>query len=164
VILSASSHYDEQTPCRIEIDLKPALDNETLDKRILRDFSQVQNKIFSNALDALLPRKLIPVFIMKTGIDPKKQVNSITAQERAKMLYLLKHFDINIVSKGDISEAIITSGGVCIKEINPKTMESKLCKGLFFAGEVIDVDGYTGGFNLTIAFSTGYAAGENIHI
>jgi predicted flavoprotein YhiN len=101
---------------------------------------------------------------MKTGIDPKKQVNSITAQERAKMLYLLKHFDINIVSKGDISEAIITSGGVCIKEINPKTMESKLCKGLFFAGEVIDVDGYTGGFNLTIAFSTGYAAGENIHI
>ncbi|MBE7065954.1 MAG: NAD(P)/FAD-dependent oxidoreductase [Ruminococcaceae bacterium] len=164
VILSASSHYDEQTPCRIEIDLKPALDNETLDKRILRDFSQVQNKIFSNALDALLPRKLIPVFIMKTGIDPKKQVNSITAQERAKILYLLKHFDINIVSKGDISEAIVTSGGVCVKEINPKTMESKLCKGLFFAGEVIDVDGYTGGFNLTIAFSTGYAAGENIHI
>ena len=164
VILSASSHYDDQIPCSIELDLKPALDEETLDKRILRDFAQVQNKIFSNALDSLLPKKLIPVFIMKTGINPKKQVNSITAQERARILYLLKHFDINIVSKGDISEAIITSGGVCVKEINPKTMESKLCKGLFFAGEVIDVDGYTGGFNLTIAFSTGYTAGDSVHI
>ena len=162
VILSCSSHYSGDCSCSLEIDLKPALDEETLDKRILKDFSQVQNKIFSNALDMLLPKKIIPVFIMKTGIDPKKQVNSITAQERAQILKLLKHFDINIVSKANIEEAIITTGGVCVKEINPKTMESKLCKGLFFAGEVIDVDGYTGGFNLTIAFSTGYAAGDSI--
>ena len=162
VILSASCHYDESVPAKIEIDFKPALDEETLDKRILRDFSQVKNKIFANSLDGLLPKKIIPVFVMKTGINPSKQVNAITSQERRRILYLLKHFDINIVSKGDISEAIITSGGINVKEINPKTMESKLCRGLFFAGEVIDVDGYTGGFNLTIAFSTGYAAGTSI--
>lgn len=160
VILSASSHYNDSLPAKIEIDFKPALDEETLDKRILRDFSQVKNKIFANSLDALLPKKIIPVFVMKTQIPPDKQVNSITTQERKRILHLLKHFDINIVSKGDISEAIITAGGVNVKEINPKTMESKLCRGLYFAGEVIDIDGYTGGFNLTIAFSTGYAAGS----
>lgn len=162
VILSASCHYDDSVPARIEIDFKPALDEDTLDKRILRDFSQVKNKIFANSLDALLPKKIIPVFVMKTGINPNKQVNAITSQERSKILYLLKHFDINITSKGDISEAIVTAGGVDVKGINPRTMESKICRGLFFAGEVIDVDGYTGGFNLTIAFSTGYAAGTNI--
>jgi len=143
----------------LNIDLKPALSAEKLDERILRDFSELKNKQFKNSLDKLLPQKLIKVFIDKSGINPEKKVNEITKEERKRMVALLKNLEIDIKSFRPIEEAIITSGGVSIKEINPKTMESKIVKGLFFAGEIIDVDSYTGGFNLQIAYSTGYTAG-----
>ncbi len=143
----------------LNIDLKPALSAEKLDERILRDFSELKNKQFKNSLDKLLPQKLIKVFIDKSGINPEKKVNEITKEERKRMVALLKKLEIDIKSFRPIEEAIITSGGVSIKEINPKTMESKIVKGLFFAGEIIDVDSYTGGFNLQIAYSTGYTAG-----
>lgn len=139
---------------KLEIDLKPALSEEKLDLRILRDFEEVKNKEFKNSLDKLLPQKLIPVVIEKTKINPKKQVNEITKEERAKILKELKHFEITINGIRPIEEAIITSGGINTKEINPKTMESKIVKGLYFAGEIIDVDALTGGFNLQIAWST----------
>lgn len=143
----------------LNIDLKPALSAEKLDERILRDFSELKNKQFKNSLDKLLPQKLIKVFIDKSGINPEKKVNEITKEERKRMVALLKNLEIDIKSFRPIEEAIITSGGVSIKEINPKTMESKIVKGLFFAGEIVDVDSYTGGFNLQIAYSTGYTAG-----
>ena len=143
----------------LDIDLKPALTTEKLDERILRDFSEEKNKEFKNSLDKLLPKKMIPVIIELSGISPDKKVNKITKKERQKLVEILKKLEIKIDGFRPIEEAIITSGGIHIKEINPKTMESKLIKGLYFAGEIIDVDAYTGGFNLQIAYSTGYTAG-----
>ena len=161
MILSASAHLREEGEYQLSIDLKPALSEKELDARILRDFEKVSRKHFSHALDDLLPRKMIPVIIERSGIDPQKEVNSVTKEERARLRSLLKDFALTVTGKRPIAEAIITSGGVNVKEIDPGTMESKLCKGLYFAGEVIDCDAYTGGFNLQIAFSTGYIAGKN---
>ncbi len=161
LVLSASCHMRDfnASPYVISIDLKPALDEKTLDLRILRDFEKFANKNFSNALSDLLPSKLIPVIISLSGIDSAKRVNQITKEERSELVYILKNLEFTAVSPRPIDEAIITSGGVCVKEVNPSTMESKIVSGLFFAGEVLDVDAYTGGYNLQIAFSTGYIAG-----
>ena len=145
----------------LKIDLKPALDEKKLNDRILRDFEDAKNKQFKNSLDKLLPQKLIPAVITRSKINPNKKVNEITKKEREQLIKEIKDFEIIIKGFRPIEEAIITSGGVNIKEINPKTMESKKVKGLFFAGEIIDVDSYTGGFNLQIAYSTGYVAGLN---
>lgn len=163
IILSASSHLvrQELNNPRIEIDLKPALTDEKLDERILRDFETKKNKEFRNALDQLLPQKMIPVILEILQIN--KKVNEVKKVERQKLVRTLKHFSIEIEGFRDISEAIITSGGINVKEINPKTMESKLIKNLYFAGEIIDVDAYTGGFNLQIAYSTGYTAGIGVN-
>ena len=163
VILSASSHlsHDDIENVTLSIDLKPALDEQTLDKRLLHDFEERANTNFQNALDALLPSKMISVIVSLSGIDPHKKVNSITKQERMKLLSILKNFTLPICGTRPIEEAIITSGGVSVQEISPKTMESKLVKGLYFAGEIIDVDAYTGGYNLQIAFSTAYLAAMN---
>lgn len=163
IILSASSHLvrQELNNPRIEIDLKPALTEEKLDERILRDFETEKNKEFRNALDQLLPQKMIPVILEILQIN--KKVNEVKKVERQKLVRTLKHFSIEIEGFRDISEAIITSGGINVKEINPKTMESKLIKNLYFAGEIIDVDAYTGGFNLQIAYSTGYTAGIGVN-
>ena len=143
------------------IDLKPALSNEQLDIRIRRDFEENKNKQFKNSLDKLLPKKMIDVIIKRSMIDENKKVNEITKEERRNLVELLKNFDVIINGFRPIEEAIITAGGINVKEINPKTMESKLIKNLYFAGEIIDVDAYTGGFNLQIAYSTGYVAGKN---
>ena len=143
----------------LSIDLKPPLTKEKLDDRILRDFEELKNKQVKNSLDKLLPQKMIPVILDRLNIDNDKKVNEITKEERIKIVELLKKFTLTISSFRPIEEAIITAGGVSVKEINPKTMESKIIKNLYFAGEVIDVDGYTGGFNLQIAYSTGYTAG-----
>lgn len=163
VILSASRHildYDFRG-VTLSIDLKPALSEEKLYDRIHRDFDKFSRKQFKNSLDELLPKKLIPVIVRLSGIHPEKPVNQITREERWGLLKLLKGLKLEITGARPIREAIVTAGGVSTDEINPSTMESKLVKGLFFAGEIIDVDGYTGGFNLTIAFSTGYVAGAN---
>ena len=162
MILSASSHLKDITPRRYEIhiDLKPAVSYEQLDKRIQRDFLENTNKNFINALDALLPKKLVPVIVRLCGIKPATKVNQITKEQRGNLVNLLKDLKVTVLKYRPIEEAIITSGGISTKEIDPKTMESKLCKGLYFAGEVIDVDAYTGGFNLQIAFSTGRLAGD----
>ncbi len=166
VILSGSAHllrYKKedirQGNIKLIIDLKPALDIQKLDDRILRDFSLEKNKIFKNSLDNLLPQKMISTVIELSGIDQNKKVNEITREERVRLVQLLKNFEITLHDFRPIEEAIVTAGGISIKEINPKTMESKLIKGLYFAGEIIDVDAYTGGFNLQIAYSTGYTAG-----
>jgi len=163
VILSASffisDYLRRKKEIKISIDLKPALSEEELDKRIIRDFEKNINKQFKNSLDQLLPQKLIPVVISRSGIDGSKEVHQITKQERKEMVKLLKGFTVTVSDTRPIEEAIVTSGGINLKEINPRTMESKLVKGLYFAGEIIDLDAYTGGFNLQIAFSTGYAAG-----
>lgn len=161
VILSASAHMHPMEPNRykILIDLKPALSKEQLDKRILRDFDQFKNKDFLNSLNKLLPSSMVPIIVELSGIDPQIKCNSITKEQRLNLVELLKNFTVDITGFRPIEEAIITSGGVEVKEINPKTMQSKLAPNLFFAGEVIDVDAYTGGFNLQIAFSTGYVAG-----
>ena len=170
VILSASAHLVRyknveehlgNKEIKLEIDLKPALDIEKLDLRILRDFEQEKNKSFKNSLNKLLPQKLIPVVIELSKIDENKKVNEITKKERENLVRLLKNFEINIIGFRSIEEAIITNGGINTKEINPKTMESKIVKGLYFAGEIIDVHAVTGGFNLQIAYSTGYTAGLN---
>jgi len=163
VILSCSRHILDYNykDIKLHIDLKPALSIEKLDDRITRDFVKFSRKQFKNSLDDLLPQKLIPVIIRLSGIPPEKFVNQITKEERRKLAAVMKNLEFNIIGSRPISEAIITAGGVSTNEINPSTMESKLIKGLFFAGELIDVDGYTGGFNLTIAFSTGYLAGLN---
>lgn len=163
IILSASAHLRDIdiSTLTLSIDLKPALDEKTLDSRLLTDFSQNSNKDFINSLGALLPSKMIEPFVGMTGINGRKKVNSITKEERAIILKTLKSFDIPLKCFRPIEEAIITSGGINIKEINPKTLESKINPGLYFAGEVIDVDAYTGGFNLQIAFSTGYLAGKS---
>lgn len=164
VILSASSHmtHPKEHNYKIVIDLKPALDEQTLDKRIQRDFAENTNKDFINSLSKLLPNKLIPVIVKLSGIEPSEKVNQITKAQRQNLVHLLKNFTVNISNFRPINEAIITSGGVDVKEINPKTMGSKIIDNLFFAGEVIDVDAYTGGFNLQVAFSTGYLCGMNI--
>ena len=164
VILSASSHmtHPKEHNYKIVIDLKPALDEQTLDKRIQRDFVENTNKDFINSLSKLLPNKLIPVVVKLSGIEPSEKVNQITKVQRQNLVSLLKNFTVNISDFRPINEAIITSGGVDVKEINPKTMGSKIVDNLYFAGEVIDVDAYTGGFNLQIAFSTGYLCGMNI--
>ena len=162
-VLSASAHIRDYdiTTLRLCIDLKPALDEKTLDERLLSDFRKNSNKDLINALGDLLPTKMIEPFIALSGIDGRKKINSITKDERRVMLETLKSFEIPLDGYRPIEEAIITSGGIEIKEITPKTMESKLVPGLFFAGEVIDVDAYTGGYNLQIAFSTGYLAGKS---
>ncbi|MCI8760761.1 MAG: aminoacetone oxidase family FAD-binding enzyme, partial [Clostridia bacterium] len=168
VILSSSAHLvryqqiDEKLnkqKIALQIDLKPALSEEKLDQRIIRDFQEFSNKQFKNSLDKLLPQKMIAVMINKSSIKESQIVNKITKEERKSLVKLLKNFTMKIKGFRPIEEAIITSGGISIKEINPKTMESKKVKGLYFAGEIIDVDGYTGGFNLQIAYSTGYTAG-----
>lgn len=146
---------------KLIIDFKPALSKEKLDLRIRRDFEAVKNKQFKNSLNELLPQKLIPVIIEKSKIDENKRVNEITKEERQKIVNLLKEFELTIKQFKEIEYAIVTAGGINVKEINPKTMESKIVKGLYFAGEIIDVDAYTGGFNLQIAYSTGYTAGKN---
>lgn len=146
---------------KLKIDLKPALDREKLDNRILRDFEKEKNKLFKNSLNDLLPQKMINSIIALSGINPEKKVNEISKKDRIKLVDLLKEFSITIAGFRPVEEAIVTAGGINTKEINPKTMESKIVKNLYFAGEIIDVDAYTGGFNLQIAYSTGYTAGLN---
>lgn len=162
LILSASAHMRKFNHAlyEIQIDLKPALDEKTLDKRIIRDFEDMKNNDFHNALSKLLPHKLIPVVVERSGIAPHLKVHSVTKQQRAKLLSVLKRFSVPISGPRPISDGIITSGGIDVKEVSPKTMESKLVKGLYFAGEILDVDAYTGGFNLQIAWSTGNVAGH----
>ncbi len=163
IILSASSHlkgYDIDT-LKLVIDLKPALDEKTLDTRVISDFKNQSNKDFINSLGGLLPAKLIPPFVNAVSINPRKKVNVITKEERKTIVEKLKNFEISLYRFRPIEEAIITSGGVDVKEINPKTMESKIIPGLYFAGEILDLDAYTGGFNLQIAFSTAYLAGKS---
>jgi predicted Rossmann fold flavoprotein len=155
--LSASAHLKGN--CRLVIDLKPALDEGKLDARILRDLEMYQNRSMENALTDLLPRSMIPVILRRLSIDPNMQANSLTRQQRRSLVELLKAFSVEILGKRPVSEAIITSGGVKVSEIDPKTMGSKLVPGLYFAGEIIDCDAYTGGFNLQIAWATAYAAG-----
>ncbi|MEG1560379.1 MAG: NAD(P)/FAD-dependent oxidoreductase [Clostridia bacterium] len=151
---------DKPEGIRLEIDLKPALDEGTLDKRLIRDFEPNQKKCFKNALDALLPRSLISVIISLSGIDPEKCVSDVTRVERERLVSLLKHLTLTVTGALGFDEAVITRGGVSTKEVDPKTMESKSIPGLYFCGEVLDIDGLTGGFNLQIAFSTGFAAGS----
>ena len=169
-ILSSSAHllrykdiYDllKENKIELRIDLKPALTEEKLNERILRDFSEEKNKEFKNSLNNLLPKKMIELIVRISEINPEKKVNEITKEERKKLVHILKNLNFTISGFRNIEEAIITAGGIDIREINPKTMESKIVKGLFFAGEIIDVDAYTGGFNLQIAYSTGYTAGKD---
>jgi predicted Rossmann fold flavoprotein len=162
-ILSASAVIGKNYPVKMSIDLKPAWDKETLDKRLLRDFSDNKNKIYANVLSGLLPSKLIPVFVNLSGIPSEKRVNEITKEERKRICDLLKDLTFTVTGTRPVEEAIVTSGGINVKEINPSTMESRIVKGLYFAGEVIDVDAYTGGYNLQIAFSTGHLAGESVY-
>jgi len=170
LIISASSYVGKKfmdkngrkKELTLEIDLKPALTEEQLDQRVLRDFEENHNRQFKNAITKLFPTKLIPVMLELGGIDPEKKVNSIEKEERKQFVYLIKHFRMTLTGLRDYPEAIITKGGVNVKEIDPGTMESKLVKGLYFAGEVLDLDALTGGFNLQIAWSTGYAAGNAI--
>lgn len=170
LIISASSYVGkkfmdkrgQKKELTLEIDLKPALTEEQLDQRVLRDFEENHNRQFKNAITKLFPTKLIPVMLELGGIDPEKKVNSIEKEERKQFVHLMKHFRMTLTGLRDYPEAIITKGGVNVKEIDPGTMESKLVKGLYFAGEVLDLDALTGGFNLQIAWSTGYAAGNAI--
>ncbi len=162
LVLSASAHLNNlKDEIILYIDLKPALDEATLDKRLLKIFDECKNKDFINSLDSLLPQKIIEPIISYSQIPSRKKVNLITKEERKQLGHIIKNLPINISSFRPIDEAIITSGGINVKEINPSTMESKIVKGLFFAGEIIDIDCYTGGFNLQVAFSTGYVAGMN---
>ena len=164
-VLSASAHLKGEN-CRLIIDLKPALEEEKLDSRILRDLSMYQNRSMENALTDLLPRSMIPVVLRRVNIDPTMQANALKKQQRRELVTLLKNFSLDITGKRPVAEAIITSGGIKISEIDPKTMQSKIVPGLYFAGEIIDCDAYTGGFNLQIAWATAYAAGvaaKNTH-
>lgn len=161
IVLSASAHMD-RNPCKLIIDLKPALDEEKLNARLLRDFEQYQNRSMENALTDLLPRSMIPVVLNKANIPADLQANSLKKEQRRNLIALLKGFPVTVTGKRPVAEAIITSGGIKTSEINPKTMESKLVRGLYFAGEIIDCDAYTGGFNLQIAWSTAYAAATAI--
>ena len=168
LVLSASSYTAEEIlkghdlPT-VQIDLKPALTEEVLDARLLSDFEEAKNKSFKNALDKLLPQRMIEVIVELSGIDPDKKVNAVSKEERKQLGYLLKHLTMQVSGLRDYKEAVITKGGISVKEIVPSTMESKLVSGLYFAGEVLDVDAMTGGFNLQIAWSTGYAAGSSIY-
>ena len=162
LVLSASAYVKQGKEYTVLIDLKPALSMEMLDSRILRDFSELQNKDFINSLDGLLPKSLVPVVVKLSGIERDKKVNQISREERLCLCEIIKKLPLHITGLRPVEEAIITRGGVSVKEINPATMESKLVSGLFFAGEVIDVDAFTGGFNLQIAFSTGFLAGQNV--
>lgn len=162
LVLSASAHmrhFGKKT-YRLEIDLKPALDEQALDKRLLRDFEKYVNHDFCNALDDLLPQKLIPVAVERSGIPPHQKVHDLTREQRRGLVQVLKHFSVEIAGPCPVTDAIVTSGGVKISEIDPKTMGSKIVKGLYFSGEIMDVDAYTGGFNLQIAWATGRAAGQ----
>ncbi len=163
LVLSASAHLTDMSPGRytLFIDLKPALDEKTLDARLLSDFKKYQNRDFLNALSDLLPQKLIAPLVRLSGIDARKKVNAITREERLALLALLKHLPVKVRGFRPIAEAIITKGGVALTEISPRTMASKKAQGLYFAGEVLDLDAYTGGFNLQIAFSTAVLAGES---
>ena len=165
IILSASSFINKKVQNKdllLKIDFKPALSEDQLDLRILKDFKENINKTFKNSLDKLLPKKLIPIFIECSKIPPEKKVNEITKAERSKLVSLLKEFTLSITSKRGYNEAIITKGGISVKEIDPSTMKSKIIDGVYFAGEVIDTDAQTGGYNLQIAWSTGYLAGQSI--
>ena len=164
VVLSASSHIRNMQGANyyVSLDLKPALDEKTLDNRLLRDFSEQINKDFINSLSKLLPKKIIPVIVLRSGIKPDEKVNQITREQRLGLVRLIKGFTVNISGFRPVEEAIVTSGGVEVKEIDPKTMRSRLVENLSFAGEIIDVDAYTGGFNLQIAFSTASLAAENL--
>jgi len=167
VALTASSYVADEVKkgeLILSVDLKPALEPEQLDGRILRDFEEMKNKRFKNALTRLLPSKLIPVMVERSGISPEKPVNEITRAERKHLAEQIKDFQLTITGFRDYKEAIITQGGVSVREINPQTMESKLVKGLYFAGEVLDLDAMTGGYNLQIAWSTGYLAGISVPI
>ena len=164
VLLSASSYIAKRLKkgnVTLSIDLKPALSAEQLDARILRDFDEAKNRQYKNALNHLLPSKLIPVMIERSGISPEKQVNEITREERKRLVEAVKSFTLTINGLRGFNEAIITQGGITVKEVNPSTMESKLLKKLYFAGEVLDLDAVTGGFNLQIAWSTGVLAGRS---
>ena len=161
LILTASTCYEPGTEMTLHLDLKPALSQEQLDKRILRDFEEGLNKQFGNILGGLFPAKLIPVIISLSGIDPEKRVNDISRQERQLLVQLTKNMTMTVTGTRGYPEAIITRGGVNVKEINASTMESKICRGLYFAGEIMDLDAVTGGFNLQIAWSTGHLAGVN---
>ena len=164
LVLSASSRMRKisKEQYKIVIDMKPALDINQLDKRILRDFTEAKNRDFQNSLGRLLPAKMIPVVVSLSGIDGTKKVNEITREERRRLVELIKNLTFTVKGFRPVEEGIITGGGVSVKEIDPKTMESKLVSNLYFAGEVIDVDAYTGGFNLQIAFSTAYAFASNL--
>ena len=164
LVLSASAHMreDSTAPYRLLIDLKPGLDEKKLDARLLRDFEKYKNRDFANALSDLAGRTMIPVLVRRSGIPGDTKVNAITREQRQSLLRLFKEFSVSVRGPRPIAEAIVTSGGVSVKEIDPRTMESKLVDGLYFAGEILDVDAYTGGFNLQIAWSTGHMAGENI--
>lgn len=164
LVLSASAHFpdNDAQKYRFGIDLKPGLTSEQLDKRLLRDFSENSNRDFINSLDKLLPKSLIPAIVTLSGIPKERKVNQISREERQKLISVIKCFTLHILRKRPIEEAIITRGGVSVKEIKPSSMESKIVDGLYFAGEIIDVDAYTGGFNLQIAFSTGYLAGKSM--
>lgn len=159
-VLSASAHMKPGENYRIKIDLKPALDEKKLDQRILRDFEKYQNRTIENALQELYPKSMIPVMVERSGIDPATQANAVTKQWRRTLLELTKGFEVQIADVRPVEEAIITAGGINVKEVDPKTMQSKIVPGLFFAGEILDVDAYTGGFNLQIAWATGVAAGK----
>ena len=166
LMLSASSYIGKEVKekeLKLVIDLKPALSVEQLDQRVLRDFEENMNKQFKNAIGKLFPTKLIPIMLELSGIDPDKKVNLISKEERQQFVLLIKNFTMTITGLRDFNEAIITKGGVKVKEINPATMESKLVPGVYFVGEVLDLDALTGGFNLQIAWSTGYAAGNSIY-
>ena len=161
MILSASSYYHGEQDAKLYIDLKPAMDEEQLDRRILRDFDENKNRQFKNSLGGLFPVKLIPVMIELSGIQPEKKVNEITREERRRFCGLIKKLPLTVAGTRGFEEAIITRGGVSVKDINPSTMESRKVDGLYFAGEVLDLDALTGGFNLQIAWSTGYLAGSH---
>lgn len=160
IVLSASAHIDDTDGVSVELDLKPALTFDQLDARVLRDFEKYSNRELQNALDELLPKRMINIVISAAKLDPTIRVNQMSKSMRTALITCIKRFSMTVKGFRPIDEAIITRGGVSVREIDPKTMESKLCKGLYFAGEVLDVDGYTGGFNLQIAFSTGAAAGN----
>ncbi len=161
VVLSASAHLKGN--CRLMIDLKPALEENKLDARLLRDLEMYQNRTMENALTDILPRSMIPVMLRRCGIDPQLQANSLTRQQRRALIENMKAFSLEITGKRPVSEAIITSGGIKVSEVDPKTMQSKLVPGLYFAGEIIDCDAYTGGFNLQIAWATAFAAGVAVN-
>ena len=164
LVLSASAKMRHMgTACyRLEIDLKPALDEKKLDARILRDFEKFSNKEFKNALGELAGKSMIPVLVSLSGIPEDTKVNAITREQRKRLVQLFKHFPVSVSGTRPIAEAIVTAGGVSTREVNPRTMESKLVRGLYFAGEVLDLDAYTGGFNLQIAWSTGFTAGISV--